>query len=327
MKDPGLRDNPPAPEGWKNKFKSHGEYDSLLHIHDKGHVDNHQLFRDFRALLDSYQPDRYSVGEIHIADWDEWASYYGEGLDELHMPYNFSLIHAPWQADEVASRVNALEAVLPEGAWPNYVFGNHDEKRLVSRIGADAARVAAMLLLTLRGTPTIYYGDEIAMTEAEIAPEDQQDPWGRKLPGAGRDGCRTPMQWDASANAGFSPSSTEETWLPVSADYTVHNVGKQVGDPLSSLNLYRDLLAYRRESLALQVGSYRQVESPDGCYAFIRETNGQSVAVFLNFTDRELSMRALDSGRVVLSTHRDLDGQPVPATLRANEGLIIDAGP
>ncbi len=320
MKDPGLRDNPPAPEGWKNKFKSHGEYDKYLHVYDKGHADNHQLFRDFRALLNSYQPERYSVGEIHIPDWGDWASYYGEDLDELHMPYNFSLIHAPWAADDIASRVNAMEAVLPEGAWPNHVLGNHDEKRLISRIGADAARVAAMLLLTLRGTPTIYYGDEIAMTEADIAPEDQQDPWGRRLPGAGRDGCRTPMQWDRTANAGFSSAAT---WLPISADHVDRNVAAQLDDPLSSLNLHRALLAYRKASLPLQVGTYEQIESPDGSYVFIREAGAQRVLVALNFTDDDLALSAL-GGRVALSTHGDRDDEAAPQTLRGNEGLIVE---
>ncbi|MCP4965214.1 MAG: DUF3459 domain-containing protein [bacterium] len=321
MKDPELRDNPRVPEDWKSKFKSHGEYDTFLHIHDKGHEDNHQLFRDFRALLDSYQPVRYSVGEIHIPDWEEWASYYGEDLDELHMPYNFSMIHAPWSADEIASRVNAMESVLPAGAWPNQVLGNHDEKRLVSRIGADAARVAAMLLLTLRGTPTIYYGDEIAMTEADIAPEDQQDPWGRNLPGAGRDGCRTPMQWDASPSAGFSPGTT---WLPVTADYANRNVEAQLSEPGSNLNLYRALLAYRKTSPALQTGTYEQIEAPDGLYAFARESEQGRVLIALNFTEDAVAMPDVVNGKVALSTHRDIDGGDVPTTLRGSEGLIIE---
>jgi alpha-glucosidase len=323
MKDPALRDNPPVPDDWENKFKSHGDYDKFLHIHDKGHEDNHQLFRDFRALLDSYQPDRYSVGEIHIPDWQEWATYYGEDLDELHMPYNFSLIHAPWSADEIASRVNAMESVLPAGAWPNHVLGNHDEKRLVSRIGSEAARVAALLLLTLRGTPTIYFGDEIAMTEADIAPEDQQDPWGRKLPGAGRDGCRTPMQWDASPHAGFSDGAAK-TWLPVSADYSDRNVDSQVRDPASNLNLYRSLLAYRKTSNALQIGDYQQVEAPFGCYAFVRASEQGRVLVALNFTDGDVALPDVGVGSVALSTHGDRDGGEIPTVLRAHEGLIVE---
>ncbi len=326
MKDPDLRDNPPVPAGWGNKFKSHGEYDTLLHIHDKGHADNHQLFRDFRTLLDSYQPDRYSVGEIHIADWDEWVSYYGADLDELHMPYNFSLIHAPWVAEEIAELVEAMESVLPQGAWPNHVLGNHDETRLASRIGPEAARVAAMLLMTLRGTPTIYYGDEIAMTEAEIAPADQQDPWGRVLPGAGRDGCRTPMQWDGSTHGGFSSDATAKTWLPLSPDYTERNVASQLRDPQSSLNLHRALLAYRNTSQALQVGGYERIDAADGCFAFVRSDGEHRVMVALNFTGDNLPVPAMASGKVALSTYRDLEGETVPEELQPNEGLIVELG-
>ncbi len=315
MKNPELRDNPPVPDDWERKFKSHGQYDDFLHIHDKGHQDNHGLFRDFRALLDSYQPERYSVGEIHISDWDEWASYYGEDLDELHMPYNFSLIHAPWEAEEIASRVAAMEAVLPEGAWPNHVLGNHDEKRLVSRIGSEAARTAAMMLLTLRGTPTIYYGDEIAMQEAEIAPEDQQDPWGRNLPGAGRDGCRTPMQWGGAAHAGFSDTSGS-TWLQVGSDHAQLNVDAQLDDPASSLNLYRELLSYRAESADLLTGAYARVDAPAGVFAYRR---GDSVLVALNFTGDAIPLGF--SGQMVLSTAGD---DASVEMLRPHEGIIIE---
>ncbi len=316
MKDPDLRDNPRVPDGWERKFKSHGEYDEFLHIHDKGHPDNHQLFRDFRALLDSYQPERFSVGEIHIPDWDEWAGYYGEDLDELHQPFNFSLVHSAWDVEEIASRVEAQESAIPDGAWPNYVLGNHDEKRLTERYGAAAARAAAMLLLTLRGTPTLYYGDEIAMTEADIAPEDQQDPWGRNLPGAGRDGCRTPMQWDGSEHAGFSPAATATTWLPVTDDYSQRNVATQLDDPTSMLSLYRALLAYRKGSPALQTGAYRRVEAPAGVYAYER---GDSVLVALNMTGEPVAVSF--PGTVALSTQGD---GATTKLLRPNEGLIIE---
>ena len=324
MKDPDLLDNPPVPDDWEPWFKSHGEYDQFLHIHDKGHPDNHQLFRDFRALLDSYQPDRYSVGEIHIADWEEWAGYYGEELDELHMPYNFSLVHAPWSATEIRKRVEEMEAVLPAGAWPNHVLGNHDEDRLASRIGPDAARVAAMLLLTLHGTPTIYYGDELAMTQADIAPEDQQDPWGRTLPGAGRDGCRTPMQWEPTSQAGFS--AADKAWLPVTEDATTRNVAVQLEDPGSPLHLYRKLLRYRKQSLPLQVGGYRSLDAPDGCYLYQRSTDLDRTLVALNFTATEMNVPVEAGGTIALSTHRDRTGDTVGSSvaLRPSEGVIIE---
>jgi len=326
MKDPELRDNPPAPEGWQNRFKSHGEYDSWLHVHDKGHPDIHQVFRDFRALLDSYQPERYSVGEIHIAEWDAWATYYGEDLDELHMPYNFSLVHTPWKADEVAARVDELEAALPAGAWPNYVLGNHDETRLATRFGEQQARVAAMLLLTLRGTPTVYYGDEIGIPQTDIPPEQQQDPWGRNLPGAGRDGCRTPMQWDRSPLAGFSPAGTTATWLPLTADSQDRNVAVQLDDPASLLSLYRALLGYRKSSRALEVGDYRRLETPDGVYAYERNHNGSRVVVALSFTETPSRCDLGRAGKVTLSTIPGRTGEEVAGTveLRPSEGVIIE---
>ena len=315
MKDPELRDNPRVPDDWERRFKSHGEYDEFLHIHDKGHEDNHQLFRDFRALLDSYQPERFSVGEIHIADWEEWASYYGgEDLDELHQPFNFSLVHSPWDADEIAARVAAQEEAIPTGAWPNHVLGNHDEKRITHRLGEHEARTAAMMLLTLRGTPTLYYGDEIGMLEADIAPEDQQDPWGRNLPGAGRDGCRTPMQWNAEANAGFSES--EMMWLPVGDDYVERNVADQLNDPCSMLNLYRALLAYRKESASLQTGDYHRADAPAGVFSYRR---GKDTLVALNMTDRAIEVDL--AGSIALSTH----GQGASTNLlRPHEGLILE---
>lgn len=326
MKDPQLRDNPLAPDGWERRFQDQGEYDSQLHLNDMGHPDIHQIFRDFRALLDSYQPERYSVGEIHIADWQEWATYYGEELDELHMPFNFSLLHAPWSPDGIGARVGEHEAALPVGAWPNNVFGNHDETRLASRFGPDAARVVAMLLLTLRGTPTIYYGDELGMIDADIPYEEQQDPWGLNVPGLGRDGCRTPMQWDTAAHAGFSPAATAATWLPLSADWEERNVARQLTVPDSMLNLHRALLRYRNGSDALQAGTYQQVAAPEGCLAFERASHQGRLLVLLNLTDEDLSVAIEEKGSVAVSTCLDRSGDAVAgaAKLRPNEGIIIE---
>jgi alpha-glucosidase len=326
MKDPELRDNPPGPDDWQRRFKDHGEYDGYLHIHDKGHADIHQLFRDFRALLDSYQPERYSVGEIHIADWDEWASYYGEDLDELSMPYNFSMIHAPWDATEIATRVDEMEAALPTGAWPNHVLGNHDETRLTTRVGESAARVAAMLLLSLRGTPTIYYGDEIGLLEADIPPERQQDPWGRRLPGAGRDGCRTPMQWDRSPAAGFSHGNAATTWLPLSDDWSTRNVAAELEDSTSLLNLYRALLRYRNDSPVLQLGSYHRLAAPIGVYAYERRHNGRRIAVALNLADAVVGVDLPGRGRIALSTNPGRTGEDAAGAVKLgpNEGVIVE---
>ncbi|MEA2003312.1 MAG: alpha-amylase family glycosyl hydrolase [Actinomycetota bacterium] len=328
-KDPELRDNPLVTDDWERKFKSHGsDYDGQVHLHDKGHPDAHNIFRELRTLLDSYEPDRFAIGEIHIADWQEWASYYGKSGDELHMPYNFSLIHTPWEAESIRSKVAELERSLPEGAWPSYVLGNHDETRLAARLGPEAAGVAAMLLLTLRGTPTLYYGDELGILQTDIAPEDQQDPWGRNLPGAGRDGCRTPMQWDRSPHGGFSPPATATTWLPTTLDRERRNVESQLQDPASLLALYRALLQYRNSSATLQTGAYRPADSPGGCYSYERTSDTSRIQIALNFADDELQVPLVDSGTVALSTYLDRKGDSAISTmtLRPNEGVIIELG-
>jgi alpha-glucosidase len=329
MKDPDLRDNPPAPPEWRPRFKPHDDdYESLLHVHDMGHPDVHGVHRRLRRLLDGYRPERFTVGEIHISDWAEWASYYGSDLDGLNMPFNFSLLHTPWSAAGIGANVAALEAALPPGAWPNYVLGNHDEIRLTTRIGPAAARAAAVLLLTLRGTPTLYYGDELGITEAAIAPEDQQDPWGRNVPGAGRDGCRTPMEWDRTPHAGFSRATVESTWLPVGGDAPTRNVAAQLDDPVSLLNLYRRLLAYRRASRALQVGDYHPLpDPPDDCLVFERVASTDRVLVAINFTaaPREVPLPA--GARVAISTDpsRSATGVPdAPLVLGPNEAVIAE---
>ena len=328
MKDPELRDNPPAPPGFVKPFKDLGEYDRLAHVHDLGHPDVHGVYRELREMLDAYEPERYSVGEIHIADWDEWASYYGAALDELHMPFNLALVYAPWSATAVREHVEAVEAAVPEGAWPNYVLGNHDDTRLATRVGAEQSRVAAMLLLTLRGTPTLYYGDELGLQEVEIPSEAQQDPQGRNLPGAGRDGCRTPMQWDASPNAGFAPARVKTPWLPFTADQRTANVAVQQEDPHSILNLYRELLALRRARPALQLGDIEFLEGmPDDVLAYERAHGADRMIIALNFSDAERSITLGSAASVVLSTDATAEQRPVAGSeirLRPHEGLIFD---
>src|SRR5436190_774968 len=155
---------------------------------------------------------RVAIGELHLYDWEGLARFYGRELDELHLPFNFGLLRAPWQARAVDKMVDAYQAALPVGAWPNYVLGNHDEPRIASRVGREQARLAMLLLLTLRGTPTLYYGDELGMQDVPIPPERVQDPWGRRMPELGRDPQRAPLPWDGGPNAGFCPPGVEP-WL------------------------------------------------------------------------------------------------------------------
>jgi alpha-glucosidase len=223
--------------------------------------------------------------------------------------------------------VGAMEAALPDFAWPNYVLGNHDRMRLATRFGGQLqARVAAMMLLTLRGTPTLYYGDELGIENGVIPPEKIQDPQGVNLgPERTRDVCRTPMQWDASDYAGFSST---EPWLPVSDDYRERNVAAMSDDPHSILNLYRALLALRKGSQALQVGDYKPVDIlPESCFIYQRATEKEHLLVALNFSGEEQTFSLADYGvtTCLLSTYLDCDGEIrlKDISLRPYEGLVI----
>jgi glycosidase len=335
MKDPLLRDNPLKPQASLTMHKSLGEFDTQIHLNDHGHPDVHQVYRELRQLLESYSRERprFAVGEIHLFDWQTWATYYGKELDELHMPFNFQLLGIPWNASAVRNVVDALEAALPPGAWPNYVLGNHDETRLASRVGASGARLAAMLLLTLRGTPTIYNGDEIGMTNVPIPAGAMQDPWGVRMPGLGRDPYRTPMQWTPGSHAGFAPPGTSSLWLPLDEGYRSVNVERQLAESDSILNLHRRLLVLRKDLPALQVGDYQPLEGiPQDCYAYLRQVSGSpALLVLLNFGHLELQVNlpALRRGEILLSTHLDRQGRVdlSNCSLRAGEGLLIEVVP
>ncbi len=331
LKDPHLRDNPPRPSQQRVLHKPMGDYDSQLHLYDNGHADVHPVFRELRHLLDQYsaaQP-RMLIGEVHILDRQAWASYYGADLDELHLPFNFGLLGVAWQAQVVRQVVDVLEATLVPGAWPNYVLGNHDESRIVSRVGLAQARLAMMALLTLRGTPTLYYGDELGMHDGAIPPERVYDPMEKNLPGIGlgRDPERTPMQWDSSPTAGFCPP-TVEPWLPIPADYQQFNVAVEREDPHSMLTLTHTLLAIRRTTSALSEGSYSPVENvPEDCFVYQRQFEGQRYLIALNFSSQTQNVRlaTLGAGQLILSTY--LDRQVLidltTVCLRGNEGCLI----
>ncbi len=311
MKDPAMRDNPPN-EGRGVFHRPMGDYDKLVPLYNQGHPDIHEIFRGFRKVLDARSDGepKVAIGEIHEFDWSKWATYYGVALDELHMPFNFGLLSTPWSAKAAASLISAVEKSLPAGAWPNYVLGNHDEPRIISRLGSEArARAAMMMLLTLRGTPTIYNGDELGIPNGVIPPERVRDPWELRVPGAGvgRDPARTPMAWDASAQGGFCPEGVEP-WLPLHDDWAARNVAAQKEDAGSLLVLTRALLALRRQTPALSVGTYRAVrEGEEDVFVYQREWQGQRCLVALNFSDgpRTVSLPDAGQGELLLSTHLD----------------------
>jgi alpha-glucosidase len=322
IKDEQLRDNPPNPAHRPDQ----GPYESLLPVYTTDRPEIHPILARMRQILDAYG-DRMLLGELYLPI-ERLMAYYGENGNELHLPGNFHLIQTPWRAREVATLIAAYEAALPPGGWPNWVLSNHDRSRLVSRVGPAQARVAAMLLLTLRGTPTLYYGDELGMWDQVIPPDCVQDPWEKQVPGLGlgRDPVRTPMLWDDSGHAGFTSGAP---WLPTHAEAASLNVAAQRRDPTSMLTFYQRLLTLRRATPALSIGAYTPLaDTADAVLAYVRTAGEQTCLVALNFGTRPQPI-ALDAltrpGQVVLSTHLDRAGESVAATLtlRGDEGVIV----
>jgi alpha-glucosidase len=315
-KDAEFRDNPPNPH------HESGVLWSFEHepVYSESRPEVHDLVRMMRREVDAYD-DTVLIGELYF-DFPELVPYYGERLDGCHLPFNLALVINPWRAGTVADLILRYEAALPEGAWPNWVLGNHDQSRLATRIGDAQAWVAAMLLLTLRGTPTIYCGEEIGMRDGQIAREDEVDPAGRMVEGMNRDPERTPMQWAPGPGAGFT---TGQPWLPIAADADRRNVAVQTADPGSMLSLYRDLLSLRRQEPAMAVGGYERVWSEGDVLAYIRTDGKTRFLVALNFGGEAASLPEVGEGTVVLGTDRSREGAQVAGhlTLAPNEGAIV----
>ncbi|HEY7162059.1 MAG TPA: alpha-amylase family glycosyl hydrolase, partial [Acidobacteriota bacterium] len=211
-KDPLLRDNPPNPD----YNESMPDCDRLQQIYSCDRPEVQGIVSQLRAVIDEY-PDRLMIGEIYLSP-EKCVAYYGKRNDGAHLPSNFQLLFLPWEANTIAQAISNYERLLPDQCWPNWAIGNHDRPRLMERIPAEQSRVAAMLLLTLRGTPTLYYADEIGMPQVPIPGDEVRDPQGLLMPdkGLSRDPQRTPMQWDQNENAGFT---TVTPWLRLSDDH------------------------------------------------------------------------------------------------------------
>ncbi len=318
IKDKRYRNNPPNPDYEPGE----APYNELLPTFSTDQPEVHDIVERMRGVADAYD-DRLLIGEIYLPI-HKLIVYYGENGGGVHLPFNFQLITLPWDAAEIDATVSEYEGALPPHGWPNWVLGNHDQPRVASRVGPEQARLAAMLLLTLRGTPTLYYGDELGMKNVDVPTERIQDPQAKNL-GArlGRDPARTPMQWDASDHSGFT---SDIPWLPLAPDYDLINVNEQKDDPTSILTLHRRLIAIRSELPALAVGDYEPVEVGNDVIAYVREYEQQRVFVILNLTHAPHSVPVPNvRGRVLLSTHLDSDGRRVGGEieLRADEGLLI----
>jgi len=323
IKDDQFRDNPINPD-WK---EGDLPWAHQIRLFSEDRPEMHEVIREMRAIVDSYG-ERVLIGEIYLP-LPQLMRYYGDTINGAQLPFNFQLILlSAWNAEMIRQLVDTYEAILPAGAWPNWVLGNHDKPRIASRIGRLAARVAAMLLLTLRGTPTWYYGDEISMQDVTIPPHLAHDPQGKRQPGYGRDPVRTPMHWDSGPNAGFCPANVDP-WLPIAADYQQNNVAVEREDARSMLTLTRALLTFRRIKPALNRGSYHAVESrSENCFVYLREHGKQRLLITLNFSVEAQVVRLPEfgQGRILISTCLDREEQMNLASLslRSHEGCIIE---
>lgn len=324
MKDPQLRSNPFAFKAVPDFFQKH--------VHDRNHPDFHIAFKGMRQVADGWRTDspqaskageRVLIGETYGEDPALAAVCHGDKNDELHMAFNFDFLNQPWKAEAFRGSAERWYSLLPAGAWPNFTLSNHDKPRHAwryrscdPRITEARAKVAAAMLLTLKGTPFLYYGEEIGMTCFRLPRAALRDPLGIRtwpLSSLGRDPERSPMQWDGTPDAGFGSLAP---WLPINPDWRERNVAAQRRLPDSILLWYRSLLALRRASPALRHGSLSFLDAGSGILAFEREdaASGERVLVYLNFTNRTRKIRLEKNLSLLLGNLR-----PEKAVLSAGE--------
>ncbi len=296
LKHPDLLDNPENPD-WKPGDPELWRY---RWVNNVNYPDVYEAVRGIRRVVDEY-PGRMVVGEV-FGSSAHIAAYYGnEKLDGLHLAFNFHYINqrepviTPWEAPLLAFIARRAEEAMPPGGQPCYAFNNHDRPRFASRHngdghGPDRARAAALLLLGLRGTPFVYYGEEVGMLDVDIPEDRLQDP--ARFHSIGRDPARTPMQWDASPGRGFSSA---EPWLPLGPAEI--NVAAQAADKGSLLSLYRHGIWRRKREPSLESGGYRELVSTNDVFAFVREAAGARPVVVVVNTGLQAAAFALPPGR------------------------------
>ena len=322
IKDAAFRDNPVNPD-----YQPYmATYDELLPVYSTDQHEVHDIVAKMRSLLNQYD-SRMMIGEIYLPI-HKLVTYYGSQNNGAHLPFNFQLITLPWTAKNISAAVHEYEGALPAEGWPNWVLGNHDQPRVASRVGQEQARVAAMLLLTLRGTPTLYYGDEIGMRDVPIPQNEIQDPQGLNMPdkNLSRDPARTPMPWTEQVNAGFTTAI--KPWLRLDRNAPIVNVSRQQNDPFSMLALYERLIYLRQQQPALQIGNYTPVYADHQIFSYMRTwADASSYIIVLNLTHRTASFRPPQSfkGMIELSTSPEIEGLRVQDRIEmgGDEGIII----
>ncbi len=317
IKDDQFRDNPPNPDFHEWMVS----YNRLLPAFSTNQPEVHDVVAAMRTVTDAYD-DRVLIGEIYLPISEVVNYYGGEQTPGAHLPSNFQLVLLPWNAEEIYAGVGTYEASIPAWGWPNWVLSNHDRPRVASRVGAEHVKAAALLLLMLKGTPTIYYGDEIGMKDLDSSDDLVLDPAEQK-----RDAQRSPMQWDGSASAGFTQG---KPWLPVGEDHAAVNVETGKTNPASVLSFYLSLIALRQSEAALTLGNYEPVAVEGSILAFVRrdtQTNrGFLISANLGHAAASLVIPGEFDlrGNIVLDTELRRVHEPMAEkiSLRPGEGII-----
>lgn len=322
---------------WRFGWRS---YTRQIHLHDRDQPLAHEVMRELRSLVSAH-PDVVLVGEASADTPGGPAAFYGNGSDELHTVFDFRLLKSPWRAERFRELIAAADAAVPPGGWPSIVFSNHDQSRHIDRYGngGDAerrARAAAVLLFTLRGTPFLYYGEELGMRDGRLRYHELRDTYTKRYWPfrTGRDPARTPMQWDGSPHAGFT---TGIPWLPVPSNPSILNVERHTHDPSSLLSLYRRLIQLRKATPALTHGAYRPVDSTErDCLIFLRQHKEdgraeQTILVAVNFSGDQTVCSIPEVRRedtLLLSTHeRHEQGMPWRSgqlVLGPDEAVVVE---
>jgi alpha-glucosidase len=316
VKDARFRNNP-----YRLRPTFPRRHDLQTHIMDRNQEETYEIVRELRALTDRYD-GAMLVGEIYpdegVHDPGLAGRFLGGGNDMLHLAFDFSPIYTPFRADRMEACLRSWYEKIPPAGWPCHVLSNHDQSRAVTRLGggrsggrgdrerrADgAARLLALLLLTQRGTPFLYYGEELGMRDGRLKRRELRDPVGIKYYPfhPGRDRSRTPMQWDDSPNAGFSAAPP---WLPVNGDYRERNAAAAEKDPSSLLHWYRDLAGERKARGALHSGTIEFLPAPEGALLYERRAGDERLLAALNFSRRPRTVSLPAAARTILSTDRD----------------------
>jgi alpha-glucosidase len=317
-KDALLRDDPPETGADEHTPPPQ----RLKHIFTDDRPESMSYIEEIRGVVDEF-PDCVLAGEVQ-GKTDRIGHFYGEAKPRLHLPLNFALLDTPWDALSLQANIDAYLNAIPERAWPDWVIGGHDKRRIAGKIGQPQTRVLAMLLLTLRGTPFLFAGDELGLEPVSIPADRIRDPFEKLVGGYGlnRDPERSPMRWDSSRNGGFT---TGEPWLPMGDDVAQRNVGTLRSDPRSLLSLYHRLIALRRTEPVLIAGELQPVRSRNDVIAYKRVCEENAILIALNTVHQPRLCDWRGRGTLLLSTYLDGEQKDLtgPTLLRPDEGIIV----